>query len=229
MLKTLIMVATFAIISQANPITADALEYSQQAEEDQQVLNEFFEGYLRLLDEDGYWGPDSGRVACAARRLMGWTVGTERLSQWERNELTDKSLSDRRPLHRWTLVNYLSIDTTCHMTYSSVGGEWDRVLRTSSGAPAELSTDGEDYRTPKGLFRLGWTRAGWVESSKYEGGWMLNPRNFISGTGYHIHGSWHVPARSASHGCIRVEVSEADYVLSLASGTYVHVYGENAK
>lgn len=65
-------------------------------------------------------------------------------------------------------------------------------------------------RTPRGGFHVRRKIRGWRHSRL---GWMYRPSYFTGG--YAIHGSLTVPARPASHGCVRVEMDLADEVARL--------------
>jgi N-acetylmuramoyl-L-alanine amidase len=74
-------------------------------------------------------------------------------------------------------------------------GKRDRVRRTLS-----VSTGRRRYRTPRGAFRIFWReRRSW---SVVYGAWL--PWAAYFHRGYALHGSWSVPARPVSHGCVRV-------------------------
>lgn len=76
-------------------------------------------------------------------------------------------------------------------------------------------------RTPEGSFRFGRHIGGWRTS--YLGD-LYNPFYFYGG--YAIHGSWSVPPYPASHGCVRVEIHDMNYLLSeLRLGMRVYIYG----
>lgn len=76
--------------------------------------------------------------------------------------------------------------------------------------------------TPEGSFRFRRRIGGWRESYL---GWLYYPF-FFSG-GYAIHGSPSVPPHPASHGCVRVEIHDMDYLRGeLEIGLPVYVYGK---
>ncbi|MFQ5966954.1 MAG: L,D-transpeptidase family protein [Acidimicrobiia bacterium] len=76
-------------------------------------------------------------------------------------------------------------------------------------------------RTPEGRFELYNRRFGWYESYLGE---MYNPFYFTGG--YAIHGSPSVPWYPASHGCVRVRMSDMRWLKErLEIGIPVYVYG----
>lgn len=78
-------------------------------------------------------------------------------------------------------------------------------------------------RTPEGSYSFYRHIRGWRIS--YLGG-LYNPYYFRGG--YAIHGSSSVPPYPASHGCVRVEIHDMDYLVDeLSVGMPIYVYGNN--
>lgn len=95
---------------------------------------------------------------------------------------------------------------------SSGNGE---IYRGSSGSPVRA-------RTPEGDYSFYKRVDGWRIS--YLGG-LYRPYYFRGG--YAIHGSRSVPPYPASHGCVRVELRDMDYLTTqLELGMPVFVYGQ---
>lgn len=97
-----------------------------------------------------------------------------------------------------------------------------RVLPVSSGNGKEFFYDGQMSiaYTPRGRFVVYEKGVGWENNVP---GGMYYP-NYISG-GIAIHGSYSVPTKPASHGCIRVPMFAAREVSRLLKlGTIVLVY-----
>lgn len=95
------------------------------------------------------------------------------------------------------------------------------------------SANGEAYRnargrlinadTPEGRFTFQRSRQGWWKSYL---GFLYRPFYFYGG--YAIHGSTSVPPFPASHGCVRVEIADMDYLATRISiGMPVYVYGDD--
>lgn len=120
----------------------------------------------------------------------------------------------------------VEIDLDRQVLYLVLDNEVETVLPISSG-------NGELYRgrggslvrarTPEGSFRFNRHIDGWRIS--YLGG-LYRPFYFLGG--YAIHGSGSVPPHPASHGCVRVEIHDMDYLVNhLSIGMPIHVYGAN--
>ncbi len=78
------------------------------------------------------------------------------------------------------------------------GGALTKILAVSSGTSATP--------TPTGEFRITRFDSGWHTSRL---GRLYNAEYFVGG--YAIHGSMSVPAKPASHGCIRISMSAAEW------------------
>ncbi|MGI9648114.1 MAG: L,D-transpeptidase family protein [Acidimicrobiia bacterium] len=102
---------------------------------------------------------------------------------------------------------------------------------TPAGIIPVSSANGETYtswngntvtaRTPEGDFSFYRSESGWYRS--YLGG-LYEP--FFFRGGYAIHGSGSVPAYPASHGCIRTQIADQDWLKpQLDYGMEVFVYG----
>jgi len=77
--------------------------------------------------------------------------------------------------------------------------------------------------TPEGAFTFQRRRPGWWKSYL---GWLYQPFYFRGG--YALHGSGSVPPHPASHGCVRVEIFDMDFLLNhLRVGMPVYVYGDD--
>ncbi|HJU51557.1 MAG TPA: L,D-transpeptidase family protein [Acidimicrobiia bacterium] len=94
------------------------------------------------------------------------------------------------------------------------------------------SANGESYRnargkliravTPEGRFEFRRSRQGWWESYL---GFLYSPFYFYGG--YALHGSNSVPAFPASHGCVRVEIEDMDFLKSrIQLGMPIYLYGD---
>jgi len=167
---------------------------------------------------DGIEGPETRQGACAARRLLGHRAVS-------RAEVTTADLRALRAAKKLPKprqgARYLSVDQTCQMVYQARGGKWVRIMKASTGTAG--------HRTPNGSYRVQWRWPGWHNSSKYPSdrreGNMYNALYFRSG-GYAIHGSRSVPYSPASHGCVRISVTNARRIFSqVPNGTRVFIYG----
>jgi peptidoglycan hydrolase-like protein with peptidoglycan-binding domain len=95
------------------------------------------------------------------------------------------------------------------------------------------SANGESYRnsggrliravTPEGRFEFRRSRQGWWESYL---GFLYSPFYFYGG--YALHGSNSVPAFPASHGCVRVEIEDMDFLKTrIQLGMPIYLYGHS--
>ncbi len=94
------------------------------------------------------------------------------------------------------------------------------------------SANGEQYRnrrgrvvnavTPEGRFEFNRSRTGWWESYL---GFLYSPFYFYGG--YAIHGSGSVPPFPASHGCVRLEIEDMDFLVTkIKLGMPIYLYGD---
>ena len=95
------------------------------------------------------------------------------------------------------------------------------VLNASSGSNERFCSEGwcRLAVTPPGSFVLYEKRSGWEKSPL---GWLYNSQYFNGGIA--IHGSQSVPGYPASHGCVRISMSAAEWFPDrLSVGTPVYV------
>ncbi|HSJ28233.1 MAG TPA: L,D-transpeptidase family protein [Acidimicrobiia bacterium] len=118
----------------------------------------------------------------------------------------------------------VEVDLDRQVLFLVFDNEVESILPISSG-------NGEVYRgragrfvranTPEGSYVFGRRIDGWRIS--YLGG-LYRPFYFLGG--YAIHGSYNVPPYPDSHGCVRVELHDMDYLVTrLQIGMPVHLYG----
>ena len=102
-------------------------------------------------------------------------------------------------------------------------GPLDRIVSISTGSGQDYcSKSGCDTAvTPPGRYAVDYHADGWVHSDL---GWLYNPVYFDSKKGLAIHGFQDVPSDPASHGCVRIPMSAADWFPDKApKGTPVYV------
>lgn len=118
----------------------------------------------------------------------------------------------------------VEVDLTKQVAYVVKGGRIDRILPVSSGNGATYSQkDGSKAKalTPVGTYRI---QRRIVGERNADLGTLYDPQYFYRG--WAIHGSNSVPARPASHGCVRVTRADAKYLLrAIGIGTTMHIYG----
>ena len=106
-------------------------------------------------------------------------------------------------------------------------GTVSRVLPISSGNGEEFTSEGWTRRavTPTGRFKVYRKVDGWRKAPL---GSIYYPNYFLSGVA--IHGSASVPARAASHGCIRIPVYAAKEFSEITpAGTVIIVHDGAAR
>ncbi len=104
----------------------------------------------------------------------------------------------------------------------------NRILPVSTGNGQQFDYPGkgpEYARTPRGHFKIFYKVTGWKKSPL---GKLLHPMYFSGG--FAVHGAGNVPAKPASHGCIRIPIFAAEEMFRVTPiGTPIIVYGENPK
>lgn len=174
----------------------------------------------------GYWaGPVDGKFDSDSRYAL---IAFQKV---ERRERTGKLTLDElnalraatRPQPRYTRYPHVEIDLERQVLFVvDESGEVMRVLPVSTGN-GQLDMDhGQIHRarTPTGTFKVLRKIKGWRLSSL---GLMYYPNYIFNGIA--IHGSFSIPTRPASHGCIRVPMFAAKELSSLlAIGIEVVIY-----
>jgi lipoprotein-anchoring transpeptidase ErfK/SrfK len=120
--------------------------------------------------------------------------------------------------------NRVEVDLTRQVLYVVRSGAVARILPISSGNGATYAQkDGSKAKalTPVGYYTVQRRILG---ERKADLGSLYDPQYFYKG--WAIHGSNSVPARPASHGCVRVTRADAKYLLdAIGVGTAVYLYG----
>lgn len=174
---------------------------------------------------DGRFGAQTARGLCAYRVMTGQAesragITTSLLTHLRNSSANYPNLS-KLPTSklngRPTQSTYLLINKKCQVMIYVENGHFVKVMPVSTGRAG--------YETPNGSYRLGYTARGWYCSKSYpEGcnaftnghfadgtkGNMYNRRNIVGG--YFVHGSNNVPTYPGSHGCVRITVSDADWM-----------------
>lgn len=179
-----------------------------------------------LLSALGYWvNPDVKRVDVSLRHsliVFQKIEGRPRTGVLNGEELTALRHA-HRPQARESGYPHLEIDLSRQVLFVVDGeGAILRILPVSTGS-GELFTEGGRTRravTPTGRFTVAHKIEGWRKSPL---GLLYYP-SYIYG-GVAIHGNPSVPARPASHGCIRIPMFAAKELYEVAAiGTIVLVY-----
>lgn len=179
---------------------------------------------------DGVWGARTAQGLCTFRQIAGLPVSRGNLTAADLAKLRAfnaayGSLAAIPATVRAGRSTYFLASRTCQTMLYAQNGAYSRVFRISTGKPG--------FETPTGGYVLGGTQPGWSCSTIYpEGcyhyatgmnartrtknvpystfGNMYNKRS-IRGA-YLLHGSNSVPTYPASHGCVRVSVSDSDWL-----------------
>ena len=179
----------------------------------------------RRLADLGYWtGAVDGVVDAATQSAL------IAFQKWEGRAVTGKLTGDEleairvatAPATRDGGYEHVEVDVDRQVLLIVNGAGRLRVLPVSTGTDKEFFYDGQMSvaYTPRGRFVVYEKGAGWENNVP---GSMYYP-NYISG-GIAIHGSYSVPAKPASHGCIRIPMFAAREVSKLLKlGTIVLVY-----
>lgn len=174
---------------------------------------------------DGAYGRSTESAVVAFHKYLGLERTTVfNALDWIRLQL----LPDPGLPERYDESDYLEVDLERQLLFLVEDGELAEVFPVSTGGGYTYVSPRTGRRaianTPQGDHRLRWHQLGWVCDSRT--GWCVY--KYWAFTDYYgIHGYRHVPAYPASHGCIRVEVWDADWLEPhLASGMPVHVWRE---
>lgn len=221
-----VVVMSIVVLAALHPAGASAAEVklsSATMTEIQTILTKFG---LPAGPIDGEFGPQTARGLCGFRMIAGLTPSRANASKSLLKKLRaydDKydSLSQISAPKLKKQTTYLLLQQKCQVMMYVEGGKYQRALPVSTGV--------KNHETPNGAYYLGYTthNKGWHCSSKYpescdhhkEGrfanisdyGNMYNRRFFKAG-GYFVHGSTSVPTHPASHGCVRVTVTDSDWM-----------------
>ena len=180
----------------------------------------------QLLAGLGYWtGPVDGQFDVASRHAL---VAFQKVEGRQRNgRLTTAELQALRAASRPTPMEtgYAHVEADLGRQVLFVvddSGAVTRILPISSGSGEEFTSEGWTRRavTPTGRFKVYRKVEGWRKAPL---GSIYYPNYFLSGVA--IHGSASIPAKPASHGCIRIPVYAAKEFSEITpTGTVVIVH-----
>lgn len=155
----------------------------------------------------------------------GWSFGSKNASSSDGGSTWFMSVPETGPANsKGTIVFYPAKSTFA--AYDSLGN-----LVTSGRASGGMNycpDEGRACRTPVGTYRIYQKGDASCVSNKYplgEGGAPMPYCMYFNG-GYALHGSYYVPNRPASHGCIRVTPATAAWLHQnfVQVGTVIKVY-----
>lgn len=193
---------------------------------------------------DGLNGPNTSQGLCIFRAATGMTPTRANLDAATLAKLREYNArySDFHiPMPvRGGQKTYVHVSQTCQ----SLSYVWNGTLWVTFQA----STGKTGFETPNGTYAIGDTVRGWTCSTIYPDtcrtqtagqyanyraangtvrnyGNMYNKRAFKAG-GFYIHGSNTVPTNPGSGGCVRVSVTNADWIsANVATGTSLFIDG----
>lgn len=117
----------------------------------------------------------------------------------------------------------VEIDLRSQLLFLYEADSLSKILPVSTGTGERFCTRGDCgvAVTPAGAFRVDYFKPGWDESRLGE---LYNPVYFNPKDGIAIHGYPEVPPEPASHGCVRIPMSAAEWLhTKLPKGTPVYV------
>jgi len=157
---------------------------------------------------DGKFDSDSRHALIAFQKVEG-RPRTGKLTPEELNALRAAT----RPRPRYADYPHVEIDLARQVLFLiDETGEVARILPVSTGNGKLYMDHGQIHRarTPTGTFKVLRKINGWRLSSL---GLMYHPNYIFNGIA--IHGSFSIPTRPASHGCIRIPLFAAKELSSL--------------
>ena len=176
---------------------------------------ETVEAEQRLRDL-GYWaGPVDGKFDSDSRHALVAFQKVERRARTGKLTLDELNAlrAATRPLPGHARYPHVEIDLRRQVLFVvDESGEISRILPVSTGNGELYMDHGQVHRarTPTGTFKVLRKIKGWRVSSL---GLMYYPNYIFNGIA--IHGSFSIPTRPASHGCIRVPMFAAKELSSL--------------
>jgi peptidoglycan hydrolase-like protein with peptidoglycan-binding domain len=109
----------------------------------------------------------------------------------------------------------VEIDLGRQLLMAYRGGALVLISHISSGSGRHYCEAGHcgTAITPKGNFKILWSRSGWEKAPL---GLLYNPEYFTT-AGHAIHGSPSVPLYPASHGCVRIPMHTSQWFPSIVT------------
>ena len=125
-------------------------------------------------------------------------------------------------------TDYVEVDIARQLLFLVRDGELAAILPVSTGGGHTYWSERNDRfsraATPTGDFTLRWNQTDWACDPAT--GWCVY-KYWAFADFYGIHGYLSVPAEPASHGCVRLNVWDADWIEDkLAVGMSVHIWDQ---
>jgi lipoprotein-anchoring transpeptidase ErfK/SrfK len=174
---------------------------------------------------DGVFGSETEMAVLAFHKY----VGLERTTSWNGLDwIRLRLLPDPRIPNRYDEPDRVEVDIGRQLIFIVRDQEIAGVLHTSTGGAYTYFSErnGAYVRagTPRGDYALRWRQYGWVCDQTT--GWCVY-KYWAFSDFYGIHGYLAVPSFPASHGCVRVNTWDADWLdEKLFVGMPVHIWDE---
>lgn len=236
-LKTLSLAVAAALTMALIPFGNASAAYSPSVKTAQTIMHKFS---LPTGVIDGYYGAHTAQGLCSFRYIARMPISRGNVDTTIMNTLKSynakySSLSQIPAPSLNGYSTYAVVQQHCQVMFYVENGHFARVIPVTTGMPG--------HSTPNGYYWMGGTHKGWYCSTMYPEscsyntagrfasvshyGNMYNMRYFRSG-GYYVHGSTDIRTYPASHGCIRVPVSDSDWMYDHVGNygpTYLEVTG----
>ena len=174
---------------------------------------------------DGVYGHETEMAVLAFHKYLGM----ERTTAWNGLDwIRLQLLPDAGLPQRVTEPDRVEVDIGRQLVFVIRDHEVAGVLHSSTGGSYTYYSENQDAYvragTPRGDFTLRWRQFGWVCDPAT--GWCVY--KYWAFTDYYgIHGYRSVPSYPASHGCVRVNTWDADWLDDqLFVGMPVHIWDE---
>ena len=169
---------------------------------------------------DGTFDKDTEQAVNAMQKVHGMDVtGRVDAQTWS----TMSTAKDPSPLVPGGAERRVEIDVRRQVLFLYEGNKLAEIVPVSTGSEEPYCENGScgDAVTPRGDFNIYRQGFGWEVGPL---GALYNPSYFKAG--FAVHGSESVPNYPASHGCVRIPMSVAEWFPQRAPmGTPVHVRG----
>jgi lipoprotein-anchoring transpeptidase ErfK/SrfK len=225
------MCVVIAILAQVLSTMANAMSLKQKAglaQENNRLTQEEIQIAEQHLADLGYWtGKIDGVLDPASRyALIAFQKAEGRTPEAELTRKTYAAIMVAKPLlPRESHYAHIEVDLRRQILFQvDETGKTTHILPISSGSGELFTSEGYTRRavTPTGKFTVYNKIKGWRKSPL---GLLFYPNYILSGIA--IHGSFSVPVRPASHGCIRIPMFACEEFSRLTPiGTVVIVHND---
>lgn len=199
--------------------TPSTIEYGDSGPWVLRLQQELTDAGFRPGRVDGRFGPSTRGAVYAFQKVHGLERDAVfRADDWDllHERVSVDPVADE--------PDRVEVDLSKQVLYLIVDNSVEAILPVSSGS-------GSTYRGPTGAAIRATTPEGAYSFFRHVSGWRISYLGglyspFYFRGGYAIHGSWSVPPYPASHGCVRVEIGDMQWLTTqLHIGMPVVVYG----